>query len=102
MAELQALTRFSGTSENIIELVDHGSVSSKQSGHRQVLFLFPLYSNGSAWDAIERAAPTEAVGCPWPFAERRALKILMGAARGLQTMHDAGFSHRDVSIHIFI
>ena len=97
MAELQALQRFSGLCENIIELVDHGSSSSKQSGHRQVLFLFPLYSNGSAWDAVERAVPVDAEGCPWPFSEHRALKVLMGAARALEAMHAEGYAHRDVS-----
>lgn len=97
--ELQALQRFRGH-ENIVRLIDHSSSASKQhsNGTREFRMLFPIFHAGTAWDAIERASPQESVGCPWPFTERRALSVLMGATRGILAMHERGFSHRDVSI----
>jgi len=93
--ELSALQRFAGH-ENIVSLIDHCSTSSKQhsQGTRIVMFLFPLYPRGTAWDAIEQG-----VSGDWPFSETRALLVLIGAARGLAWMHEKGFAHRDIKPH---
>jgi serine/threonine protein kinase len=100
--ELDALVRFSGKSENIISLIAHASTPS-QSGKknilREVYMVFPLFPQGTAWDAVEAAVPTELDGRPWPFNERKALNILIGTCRGLLVMHDQGVSHRDVKPH---
>lgn len=102
--ELDALIRFSGKSENIISLLAHSSTAPSQGGRksnilREIYMVFPLYPQGTAWDAVERAVPREFDGVPWPFNERKALHILIGTCRGLLVLHDAGFAHRDVKPH---
>ena len=61
--------------------------------------LFPLYPHGTAWDAIERAIPRDSDGPPWPFPERKALLVTVGAAKGLLALHELGYAHRDVKPH---
>ena len=89
----------------------------------QMYLLFPLYSNGSCWDALERiyypetdngvGNITEAVVSqnPWegqespldllkyPFPERQALQVIRGLCRALGVMHRSGSAHRDVKPH---
>ena len=94
--ELQVL-QLLHRSENIIKLLDHSSRTLGANGARTVLFLFPLYQGGTIWNLIERANEQEA--SQWPFTENRALRMLVGIARGLQAMHDFGWAHADVKPH---
>lgn len=97
--ELEALAMFA-QAEHVIPLLDHCWLPPKpKSSIREVLMLFPLFAQGTAWDAVERASPAEAEGAPWPFPERRALTVVLGAARALKCIHDRGFCHRDVKPH---
>lgn len=94
--ELQALQKLS-SHENIIQLIDNGIITSK---HMKTFYLlFPLCSQGTAYDAIARGNPNESTGPPWPFPERRALTIILGIARALAFIHSLGFTHRDVKVH---
>ena len=66
-----------------------------QHQQRTVRLLFPLFTHGTAWDAIERAAPLEKEPTgPWPFYEERAMSICRDVARALSFMHSKGFAHR--------
>lgn len=94
--ELQVL-QLLHRSENVIKLLDHSSKTLGANGARIVLFLFPLYQGGTIWNLIERANEQEA--SQWPFTEARALRMLVGIARGLQAMHDFGWAHADVKPH---
>jgi serine/threonine kinase 16 len=91
--EIDALRRLKGH-QNIIELLDHNSVEIGNN-IRQVLLLFPLYTCGTAWEAIERATG----GAIWPFPEVRAIKVTLCTARALLAMHNQGMTHRDVKPH---
>ena len=93
-AELHALQIFQ-RAEHIIQLLDHSS--TQQGRLREILFLFPLYENGTCWDRIEVANRNASED--WPFSERRALKIIVGTCLGLQAMHEAGWAHCDVKPH---
>eukprot|EP00607_Mallomonas_marina_P003393 CAMPEP_0182432384 /NCGR_PEP_ID=MMETSP1167-20130531/55953_1 /TAXON_ID=2988 /ORGANISM="Mallomonas Sp, Strain CCMP3275" /LENGTH=404 /DNA_ID=CAMNT_0024619823 /DNA_START=243 /DNA_END=1454 /DNA_ORIENTATION=- len=93
--ELKALQRFRNH-RYLINLIDHGSSVSKQHNNcREVLFLFPFYSRGTAWGVIERSLQEE----PWPFSESWILQIIHDTAHALQAMHDAGLAHRDMKPH---
>lgn len=66
-----------------------------QQQQRTIRLLFPLFSHGTAWDAIERAAPLERdPTCPWPFYEERALAVCRDVARALLFLHGKGYAHR--------
>lgn len=106
--EIDALKMFAGH-PHIIQLIDHASftLSSTSNGpsaaaaNRQIMLLFPLYPRGTAWDAIERVLynnPAAPAG-PWPFPEPRALYVVQCMAKALNTMHEKGFTHRDVKPH---
>eukprot|EP01041_Mallomonas_annulata_P003372 gene3372-6672_t len=93
--ELNALLKFRNI-PTIINLIDHGSSSSKQNnGVREVLFLFPFYATGTTWNSIEHLLQDD----PWPFPEWRALQIILDTARALQAIHSTGLSHRDMKPH---
>ena len=109
--ELDALRKFS-KHENIVSLLDHCSFTTKHqssssggsgSGSRRtVMFLFPLYSRGTVWDEIEHANTTNPdYNGPWPYNERRSLRICQGMANALAFMHNHGdgSTHRDVKPH---
>jgi Protein kinase domain len=88
--ELQMLKKFAGN-ESIVALVDHCSYASKpHNGARIVMLLFPLYPHGTVWDAIERSNPNDPDGKPWPFSEKKALRIVMEVAQALRVIHDQG------------
>jgi serine/threonine kinase 16 len=100
--ELEALKRFNDH-PHIIKLIDHASLSTNanNSNHRQVYLLFPLFSRGTAWDAVDRADGhlLENSSLPWPFPEKKAIFIINCIAKALKHMHDKGYSHRDVKPH---
>lgn len=91
--EVDALRRLKGH-QNIIELLDHNSVDIGNN-IRQVLLLFPLYTHGTAWEAIERSSR----GAIWSFPEMKAIKVTLCTARALLAMHNQGMTHRDVKPH---
>ena len=97
-AELRALRECSGH-PNIISLIDHAQFNTasapRSDSNSQVLYLFPLYSRGTAWDSIEKSQE----GRPWPFTEFRALNMIMGVAKGLHFMHQKNMAHSDVKPH---
>lgn len=103
--ELSNLKLFSGSNKhpNIIELLDSGSSTRSGSGNgginRELSLLFPFYSQGTAWDAINQANPLEVDGPAWPFNERQCLHITLGVAHALSAIHKRGFAHRDVKPH---
>jgi serine/threonine protein kinase len=99
--ELQTLQKFS-KHDNIITLLDYASFVSKQhNNNRLVYMLFPLCSVGSAWDAVDAAAPQDTDGVPWPFPEKRALNVIWGISQALSFMHEHSFAHRDVKVRDF-
>lgn len=100
-SEIENLTILRGH-PNIIELIDHGSATPPNQP-RQFYLLFPLYPVGTAWEAIERASigidPASRTGPPWPFPEKRAIRVILCIAKALDFMHRKGLSHRDVKPH---
>lgn len=103
--EVEALRRFDGC-EHIISLldyhVDRRAASSSRpmsvSNPTQALLLFPWYPHGTVWDSVSDAA-SSGFSHKWPFPEHLALRLILGAARGLWAMHQMGYSHRDVKPH---
>lgn len=103
--EVEALRRF-GDCEHIISLVDYhvdrrttsSSRPMSASNPTQALLLFPWYPHGTVWDRVSDAA-SSGFSHKWPFPEHLALRLVLGAARGLWAMHQMGYSHRDVKPH---
>jgi len=97
-AELRALRECS-SHPNIISLIDHAQFNTasapRSDSNSQVLYLFPLYCRGTAWDSIEKSQE----GRPWPYTEFRALNMIMGVAKGLHFMHQKNMAHSDVKPH---
>jgi len=60
--------------------------------------LFPYYEKGTLWDAISSAL-NSSPNTPWPFAELICLHLFYGICSGVQALHRAGFSHRDLKPH---
>jgi len=105
--ELEALRRFRGKSDYIIELLDFTMGENSNRGKaptpaqpQQVLMLFPVFPLGSLWDVV--AAATAQEGGKWPFPEHVALHLVRCAAEALLVFHKAGYAHRDVKPHNFL
>jgi serine/threonine kinase 16 len=64
-------------------------VIQEQRGRSVVRFLFPLCEGGS-WYELSYGKQVE---------EKEALRITLGACKGLRAMHKAGLLHRDVKPH---
>lgn len=92
--EIKALKQC-GRHENIISLIDSCQLPSKNNNLKQYLLLFPLYSNGTLFDLIEKSNENS----PWPFPEKRILNIILGMTRALNFIHNQNLSHRDVKPH---
>jgi serine/threonine kinase 16 len=103
-AEVEHLLLFRGH-PNIIELIEYSKPSSSTSTGggggtntlKQYLLLFPMYTQGTAWDRIEKANADPNLS--WPFSEQVALEIILATAKALQYIHEKGYSHRDIKPH---
>ena len=70
--------------------------------NQKVNLLFPLYEEGTVFDATWKAIEAQrGVGghVRWPFPERELLRVGQGIALGLAAMHSKGYSHRDMKPH---
>lgn len=95
--ELMALKRFRNKT-NLINLIDYGATSSRQAHiQKEVFFLFPFFTKGTVWNAIELALPSEDLD--WPFPEARAVKVMKEICKGLVHIHEVGLAHRDMKPH---
>lgn len=87
----------------IVTLLDYSAVngSIKGVGCQQMSLLFPLYTRGTAMDAIERAGGSTRgpAGPPWPFPEVTAIYTIWCTAQALLAMHRSGLAHRDIKPH---
>ena len=91
-----------GGHANVLSLIAHSlqAAPAGQASGKNMLFLFPLMSGGSLWDALEPfwggAAPYDT---PWPYSEAEIWRIFHGTVSGLRAMHSAGLAHRDIKPH---
>lgn len=77
---------------NIMALVD------AEDTNREFLLLFPLYTKGSLWDAIDSAL--KKTRKEWPFHQRRCLDLFHSLCKAVTALHEHGWAHRDIKVRI--
>ena len=113
--EINILNRFNNTNnKNIIQLLDYRIHKLPNISVKEYDLLFPLYSDGSAWNYIEkymnftqdRRDGQDTFGQDgldgrdkYPFDECMALQIVYGVSNALMTVHTLGYTHRDLKPH---
>lgn len=102
--EINILNRFNNTNnKNIIQLLDYRINKSLNAHVKEYDLLFPLYSDGSAWNHIEKymnfTQDRRDFIEKYPFDECLALQIIYGVSNALMTLHTLGYTHRDLKPH---
>lgn len=75
--------------QNLIECKDY--CVKKKGNTSEVWLLLPFYTRGTLWDRFQEMKKTEKV-----FSETKLLKLFLQIARGVEAIHNSGYTHRDL------
>lgn len=77
------------THNNLIECIDY--CIKKKGPHSEVWVLLPFYTGGTLWDKFQQMKKENRT-----FSEAKLLKIFLQVARGVEAIHNKGYTHRDL------
>lgn len=75
--------------QNLIQCKDF--CVKKKPPHSEVWLLLPFYVKGTLWDRFQQMKNNEKV-----FSETKLLKLFLQIARGVEAIHQSGYTHRDL------